>query len=313
MLNFSSTLQQQYLSDVKDAPDTKLPTLMYTYEYHTGTAALRYWWQYIVAGTFESIVSIHFDVLYVVPGVRDAVRCCGSPSERLFTPLASRRTQASVPKLSSPPVFAFSLPLFPSVSSSPPTHILLQGFHSRITSHFYTTPASARQQPSHQCLEARQPICRASRPAAALSAAGGVDGIDPLEAGPDIDPLEAGPDAVESAQEGGDAASAKAPRTRKASKAGDGQPAEDEADQAALAALASAKDTAAKQTKKKRKRADPFMPKGSVAPIEWQDFTPLDKGCRAHLVRAVMLLCGRGWVNSAVRGRGALAPSGEHE
>lgn len=114
-----------------------------------------------------------------------------------------------------------------------------------------------------------------------------MDDIDPLEAGPDIDPLEAGPDAVESAQEG-DAASA---RVRKAPKAGGGQPAEDEADKVALAALASATDTAAKQTKKKKKkRADPFMPKGSVAPIEWQDFTPLEKGCRAHLVRALTLL-----------------------
>lgn len=125
-----------------------------------------------------------------------------------------------------------------------------------------------------------------------------MDGIDPLEAGPDIDPLEAGPDAVEPAQEDGGAVSVKAPRARKASKAGGGQPAEDDADQAALAALASAKDTAAKQTKKKkRKRADPFMPKGSVAPIEWQDFTPLEEGCRAHLVRAasgVVVLSGAG-------------------
>lgn len=124
-----------------------------------------------------------------------------------------------------------------------------------------------------------------------------MDGIDPLEAGPDIDPLEAGPDAIEPAQEDGDAVSVKAPRARKASKAGGGQPAEGEADQVALAALASAKDTAAKQKKKKRKRADPFMPKGSVAPIEWQDFTPLEEGCRAHLVRAasgVVVLGGAG-------------------
>lgn len=143
-----------------------------------------------------------------------------------------------------------------------------------------------------------------------------MDDIDPLEAGPDIDPLEAGPDVVDSAQEDGDTASVETPRARKAPKAGGGQPGEDEADEVALAALASAKDTAAKQTKKKRKRADPFMPKGSVAPIEWQDFTPLDKGCRAHLVRAVTSLCERGWVNSSttVLGRGPLDRQGSmHE
>lgn len=119
-----------------------------------------------------------------------------------------------------------------------------------------------------------------------------MDDVDPLEAGPDIDPLEAGPDLEEStAQEDGTAASTKAPRTRKAAKTGGGQPAEDDADKEALAALASAKDVASKQAKKKRKKADPFMPKGSVAPIEWQDFTPLKEGCRAHLVRVGTLRC----------------------
>lgn len=130
-----------------------------------------------------------------------------------------------------------------------------------------------------------------------LPAAGGMDDIDPLEAGPDIDPLEAGPDAVPEpdytameregdgirAEEGEPIAPAKKRRGRKPKVAAAAE--SDDADAQAMAAVAVAAKGSKKSTALMRKRADPFMPKGSIAPLEWAGFVPLEEGCRAHMVR----------------------------
>lgn len=138
-----------------------------------------------------------------------------------------------------------------------------------------SAPVAAPLRSTQAYAKRQQRICRgvgsaASSASSLLRAAGVDDGIDPLEAGPDSATVDAATPATAAVQE-------------------------DDADAVAMAALASAtaKKQAEKPMKKKRKRTDPFMPKGSVAPIMWHEFTDMPEGCRGTLVRGEGF-CGRG-------------------